>query len=84
MCFRPPTVRKDGKIECPICGALNEATATKCVECGAEETEVVIPKAPPPPRRGAPPLPKPPPRRPMPKAPPGPPPGPDKEPDEET
>jgi ribosomal protein L40E len=83
MCFRPPTVGKDGKIKCPICGALNPVTATKCIKCGAEETKVAAPKAPPPPRRGAPPLPKPPPPRPVPKAPPGPPPGPDKEPDEE-
>jgi hypothetical protein len=84
MCFRPPTVGKDGKIKCPICGALNPVTATKCIKCGAEETKVAVPKAPPPPRRGAPPLPKALPPRPVPKAPPGPPPVPVKEPDEDT
>ncbi len=83
MCFRPPTVGKT-EIKCPICGAVNPVTATKCVKCGAEETKVATLKAPPPPRRGAPPLPKPLPTRPVPKAPPGPPPVPDKEPDEET
>ena len=83
MCFRPPTVGKT-EINCPICGAVNPVTATKCVKCGAEETKGAAPKAPPPPRRGAPPLPKALPPRPVPKAPPGPPPGPPKEPDEET
>lgn len=72
MCFRPPTVGKK-PIKCPICGAMNPPTAKKCVQCGAEESEVVAPNAPP--KRVAPPLPKPPPPRPVPKAPPGPPPG---------
>jgi ribosomal protein L40E len=81
MCFRPPTAGKE-EVNCPICGALNPVTATKCVKCGAEESPA--PKAPPqPPRRVAPPLPKALPPRPVPKAPPAAPPGPPEEPDEE-
>ena len=81
MCFRPPTVGKK-EIKCPICGAMNPVTATKCVKCGAEESKAVAPNAPP--KRVAPPLPKALPPRPVPKAPPAAPPGPPEEPDEET
>ena len=81
MCFRPPTVGKK-EIKCPICGAVNPVTATKCVKCGAEESTPL--PLPPRPSGWRPLLPKAPPPRPTPKAPPGPPPGPAEEPDEET
>lgn len=35
MCFRPPSMDQQ-TIECPMCGAVVEATATKCPKCGAE------------------------------------------------
>ncbi len=73
MCFRPPTAGKT-EIKCPKCGAVNLPTATKCVQCGAEESDLA--RAALPPGRLAPPLPKAPPGRlapPLPKAPPGPP-----------
>jgi len=74
MCFRPPSASKK-EIKCPRCGALNLPTATKCVQCGAEEKDFATPTPGAPPGRVAPPLPKAPPPRPMPKAPPGPPSG---------
>jgi hypothetical protein len=78
MCFRPPSIGKK-TVKCPVCGAENLATATKCVKCGAEERTAGGA----PPGRVAPPLPKAPPPRPMPKAPPAPP-GPPKKSGDET
>ena len=74
MCFRPPSAGKR-EIKCPRCGAVNLPTATKCVQCGAEESNFPAPTPAAPPGRVAPPLPKAPPPRPMPKAPAGPPAG---------
>lgn len=39
MCFRPPSADKKS-IKCPICGADNPPSATKCIKCGAEASDL--------------------------------------------